>query len=148
MNVMQFMLRTHTCQLCQETRVENWVYWRRNSNNSSDILASIIGWQLGQLFGWRPLIWLWWYEKGTKYFVMYFQLNKGRTISQISPTRCIILFNIFIHSSSLHVSGIHVPIIRRKLMYPCDTGTCNSVRVAFGLLVGLNLTSRPDATHK
>jgi hypothetical protein len=38
-------------------------------------------------------------------------------ISQINPTRCSILFYIFIYFSSLNVSGIHVPIIRRKLLY-------------------------------
>ena len=58
-------------------------------------------------------------------------------ISQINPTRCTILFNIFIYFSSLHVSGIHVPIIRRKLLYLCDTDICHSVRVVSGLLVGL-----------
>ena len=58
-------------------------------------------------------------------------------ISQINPTRCTILFNIFIYYSSLHVSGIHVSIIRRKLLYLCDTGTCHSVCVVSGLLVGL-----------
>ena len=51
-------------------------------------------------------------------------------ISQINPTRCTILFNIFIYFSSLHVSGIHVPIIRRKWLYLCDTGICRSVWVA------------------
>jgi hypothetical protein len=30
--------------------------------------------------------------------------------------------NIFIYVSFLHVSGIQVPIIRRKLLYLCDTG--------------------------
>ena len=60
-------------------------------------------------------------------------------ISQINPTRCTILFNIFIYLSSLHVSGIHVPIIRRKLLYPCVTGTCNIVWVASGLLLGVKL---------
>jgi len=54
-------------------------------------------------------------------------------ISQLNPTRCTILFNIFIYFSSLHVSGIYVPIIRRKLLYPCVTGETP--------------TSRPDATH-
>ena len=58
-------------------------------------------------------------------------------ISQINPTSCTILFNIFICFSSVHVSGIHVPIIRRKLLYPCHNGTCHSVWVASGLLVGL-----------
>ena len=28
----------------------------------------------------------------------------------------------YIYFSTLHVSGIHVPIIRRKLLYLCDTG--------------------------
>ena len=47
------------------------------------------------------------------------------------------MFNIFIYFSSLHVSGIYVPIIRRKLLYLCDTGICHSVCVVCGLLVGL-----------
>jgi len=50
-------------------------------------------------------------------------------ISQINPTRCTVMFNIFIYFSSVHVSGFHVPIMRRKLLYPCDTGTCHSVWV-------------------
>jgi hypothetical protein len=58
-------------------------------------------------------------------------------ISQITPTSCTILFNIFIYFSSLHVSGVCVPIIRRKLLYLCDTGICHSVWMASGLLVGL-----------
>jgi len=37
-----------------------------------------------------------------------------------------------------------VPIIRRKLLYLCDTGICHSAWVASGLLVGLNPTSRPE----
>jgi len=41
----------------------------------------------------------------------------------------------YIYFSSLHVSGIHVPIIRRKLLYICDNGICHSVLVASGLLV-------------
>jgi len=57
--------------------------------------------------------------------------------SQISPTTCTVLFNILIYFSSLHVSGIHVPIIRRKLLYLCDNGIFHSVWVAAGLLVGL-----------
>ena len=60
-------------------------------------------------------------------------------ISQINPTSCTIHFNIFIYFSSLHVSGIHVPIIRRKLLYPCDIGICHSAWVASGLLVGLKI---------
>ena len=63
------------------------------------------------------------------------------TVSQINPTTCTILFNIFIYFFSPHVSGIHVPIIRRKLLYPCNNGTCHSVWVAAGLLVGLKLVS-------
>ena len=51
----------------------------------------------------------------------------------ISPTRYTILFNIFIYFSSLHVSGIHEPIIRRKLLYLFDTVICHSVWVASGL---------------
>jgi len=35
-------------------------------------------------------------------------------LSQINPTRCTILYNISIYFSSVHVSGIQVPIIRRK----------------------------------
>ena len=52
--------------------------------------------------------------------------------------------NIFIYLSSLHVSGIHVPIIRRKLLYPCVTGTCHTVCVASGLLVGLTSIQPAD----
>ena len=55
-------------------------------------------------------------------------------ISYINPTRCTILLNIFIYYSSLHVSGIHVPIIRRKLLCLCDTRICNSVWVASGVI--------------
>ena len=54
----------------------------------------------------------------------------------------------YIYLSSLHVSGNNVPIIRRKLLYLCDTGICHSVWVASGLLVGLiTPTSRPDDTR-
>ena len=56
--------------------------------------------------------------------------------SEISPTRCTTLFNIFIYFSSLHISGIHVSIIRRKLLYLYETGICYSVWVASVLLVG------------
>ena len=65
--------------------------------------------------------------------------NWIRRFSEINPTRCTILFNIFIYFSSLHVSGIHVPIISRKLLYLYDTGVCHSVWVATGLLVGLQI---------
>ena len=54
-------------------------------------------------------------------------------ISQINPTSCTIPFNIFMYFSSLHVSGIHVPIIRRNFLYLCNTGICHSVWVASGL---------------
>jgi len=60
-------------------------------------------------------------------------------VSQINSTRCTIPFNIFIYFPSLHVSGIRVPIIRRKLLYICDTGICHFVWVASGLLIGLKL---------
>ena len=42
--------------------------------------------------------------------------------------------NIFIYFSPLHVSGVHALIIRRKLLYLCDTGICQSLWVASGLL--------------
>jgi len=45
---------------------------------------------------------------------------------------------MFIYFTSVHVSGIRVPIIRRKFLYPCDTGIFHSVWVATGILVGLN----------
>ena len=51
------------------------------------------------------------------------------------------MFNIFIYYTSLHVLGIHVPIIRRKLLYLCDTGICHSVCLASGLLVGFQSKS-------
>ena len=66
-------------------------------------------------------------------------------ISQISPTRCTFLLLVFIFSS-LHVSGIHVHNIRRILLYLWDTGTCHSVLVASGLLVGLNSIQTADQT--
>jgi hypothetical protein len=55
-----------------------------------------------------------------------------------------ILLNIFIYFSSLHVSDIHVSIIRRKMLYLRDTGICNSVGVANGLLVGLSFNTTSD----
>ena len=60
-------------------------------------------------------------------------------VLQINPTRCTILFNICIYFSSIHVSGIHVPTIRRKFLYLCDTVICHSVWVASGLLVGFSI---------
>ena len=68
-------------------------------------------------------------------------------ISQINPTRCTILFNIFIYYSSLHVSGIHVPINRRKVLYLCDIGICHSVCVACGRLVGVKLVGNQFQTR-
>ena len=70
------------------------------------------------------------------------------TISQINPTRCTILFIIFICFSSVHVSGIHVPIIRRKLLYLCDTGIWHAVWVASGLLVWLKWSQSNQQTRR
>jgi len=44
---------------------------------------------------------------------------------------------------------VHLPIIRRKLLYLCATGIYQYIWVASVLLVGLNFnpTSRPVATH-
>ena len=75
----------------------------------------------------------------TRFFYVFLTMYP-RIISQINPTKCKILFNIFIYFSSLHVSGIHVPIIRRKLLYLCDTGICHSC------LVGLNSIQPADQT--
>ena len=47
---------------------------------------------------------------------------------QIKPTRCTILLSIFI-STSVHVSGNYVPIIRTTY-YLCDTGIFHSVWAA------------------
>ena len=44
----------------------------------------------------------------------------------------------YIYFSSLHVSDNHVPIIKRQLLYLCDTGVCHSIWVASGLLVGVS----------
>jgi len=64
-------------------------------------------------------------------FEFYALLTMHRCIiSSLNPTWCTILFNIFIYYSSLHVSGIF-----------------HSVWVVSGLLIGLNPSSRPDATH-
>jgi len=66
-----------------------------------------------------------------------------KVISKINPTRGTILFNIFIYFSALHVSGIHVPIIRSKYcIHATLVRACHSVWVASGLL-----TSRPYGTH-
>ena len=47
-----------------------------------------------------------------------------------------------------NVSGIHVPIIRRKLLYLCETGICHSVCVASGLLVGFKLFQSNQQTRR
>jgi hypothetical protein len=67
-------------------------------------------------------------------------------ISQINPTSCTILFNMFIYFSSLRVSGTLVPIVRRKLLYLCDTGICQFCMSGVWAWI-FNKTSRPDATH-
>ena len=53
-----------------------------------------------------------------------------------NPTRYTILFK-YIYLSSLRVSGIQVPTIRRESLYLCDTGICHSGWVASGRLVGV-----------
>ena len=69
-------------------------------------------------------------------------------ISQISPTRCTILLNIFIsllymfRASMCPLSGENYCIYATLV-----TGICHSVWVASGLLVGFSPTNRPDATH-
>jgi len=55
-------------------------------------------------------------------------------LSQIIQLGAQLFLNIFIYVSSLHVSGIQVPIIRRKSQYLCETGSFNP-------------TSWPDATY-
>jgi len=57
----------------------------------------------------------------------------------MSPNRGTILFNIFIYFSSLYVSGIHEPIIRRKLQFLRDTDICHSVWVVNALLVAVSI---------
>jgi len=64
-------------------------------------------------------------------------VDRASLYNLANPTRCTILFNIFIYFSSLRVSSIHVLIIRRILLYLFNTGMCHSVWVASGLLVGL-----------
>jgi len=68
------------------------------------------------------------------------------TVSQIIQVGAQFCLNIFIYLSSLHVSGIQMPIIRRKSLYLCDTGIYHSGWVASGLLVGLNPTN--SDSHK
>ena len=62
----------------------------------------------------------------------------AKCLSYIEEARCLKV-NIFTYFSSVHVSGMHVPIIGRKLLYLCDTGFCHSLWVASGLLVGLTI---------
>ena len=67
------------------------------------------------------------------------------TISQIYPTRCTILFNIFIYFSSLRVSGFHAPIIRRNY---CIYATLVFVTLYWWCLVSwLNWVSIKPADH-
>ena len=70
----------------------------------------------------------------------------ARASLQISPTRCTILLNIFISFLYVFRASICLSSVE-KLLYLCDTGICHSVWVASGLVVGLNPTSRPDATN-
>ena len=69
-------------------------------------------------------------------------------ILQINPTSCTVLFNIFIYFSTLHVSGIHLPIIRRKravsMRHWCLSLCMGGVWSAGW--IG-NPTSRPDPIH-
>ena len=66
----------------------------------------------------------------------------GLSLSQIIQLGAQFCLNIFIYVPSLYVSGIQVPIIRRKSMYLCDTAICHSVWVASGRLV----KQMPEAT--
>jgi uncharacterized membrane protein len=54
---------------------------------------------------------------------------------------------LHIYFSSLHVSGIHVTIIKRKLLYLYETGVCHSVWVASGVLVGFQLGAQFCLTY-
>ena len=58
------------------------------------------------------------------------------TMVFVTPYDWRLVFWLDFNPSSRHVSGIHVSIIRKKLLYLCDTGICHSVWVASGLLVG------------
>ena len=62
----------------------------------------------------------------------------GSSILQITQLGAHFCLNVFIYFYSLHVSDIQVPVIRRKLLYLCDTSICHSVRVTSGRLVGFN----------
>jgi hypothetical protein len=53
------------------------------------------------------------------------------TISQISPIRCTILFNIFIYLSSLHVPGIHAGWIENPTSGPDATNTEWQIPVSY-----------------
>ena len=81
------------------------------------------------------------------FHVLYVLLTlHPRTVWQVNPTRCTVLFNTFICFPSPHVSGIHVPIIRRKSLYLCDTAIYHFGWMAFGMLVGVNPTN--SNSHK
>ena len=72
-------------------------------------------------------------------------------ISQINPTRCTILFNIFIYFSSLYVLSIHVPIMGRKIAVSMPhryLSLCRGGIWSAGWIeTQFNPTSWPDATH-
>jgi len=51
----------------------------------------------------------------------------AKRLSYIEDARCLKV-NTLIYFSSLYVSGIHVPIIKRKLLYLCVTGICHFER--------------------
>ena len=60
-------------------------------------------------------------------------------VNKLHMSRSYLNHLVFIYFSSLRVSGIHAPIIRKKLLYLCDTGTCHTVWVASGLQVGFSI---------
>jgi hypothetical protein len=87
----------------------------------------------GALEGWRRSVGLIVWEMKKYYKEFYILLTVHPCIiMHISSTRCKILFNIFIYFSSLHVSAIHMPIIRRKLLYFCFTDICHCVWLESG----------------
>ena len=98
---------------------------------------------------WKHNVFYWWGSNWS--FVQFSPIEfyvlltvNPSLMSQINPTRCTILFNTFIYFSSLHVSGVHASIIRRKLLYLWDTVTCHSVCVASDLLVGLKSNTHTE----
>ena len=153
-------------QGCTEKKTWNSVFnmeaCRKSRGKAPHILILGTRWKCVVKFSSYPLysremtlvstkVWAWWapglvwtftkgkYEPSPYWITTIRAPNKAaeETFSQINPTRCTILFNIFIYVPSLHVSDIHVPIIRRKLLYLCDTCICHCVWLASGLLVGL-----------